>query len=216
MTWQTISRLTHLKLFGLGLILVYGLILISPQGLAQRRRTAVTPKRTIAVPHGTQMKLRLETTIDSNQARTGDRFKATVLSPKRYADSTLEGHISRVKQSGKFKGKTSVVLVFDRIRFDEGGSAPLHAEVSRIYGESRAKVDDEGAIKSGSRGESTAKRTAGGAVAGAIIGGIAGGGKGAAIGAAIGGGVGAGSNYIRGTSTVKLEEGTEILIRVSR
>jgi hypothetical protein len=162
------------------------------------------------------MKIRLETTIDSNQARTGDRFKATVLSPKRYADSTLEGHISRVKQSGKFKGKTAVVLVFDRILFDEGGSAALHADVSRIYGESSAKVDDEGTIKSGSRGESTTKRTAGGAVAGAIIGGIAGGGKGAAIGATIGAGVGAGSNYIRGSSKVKIEEGTEMLIRVSR
>ena len=215
MTGQTISRSTQWKLFAMALVLAYGLIFNSTQGLAQRRRTA-RRTATAAVPHGTQMKIRLETTIDSNQARTGDRFKATVMSPNRFADSTLERHISRVRQSGKFKGKTAVILVFDRIRFEEGGSAPLHADVSRIYGENSAKVDDEGGIKSGSRGESTAKRTAGGAVAGAIIGGIAGGGKGAAIGATIGAGVGAGSNYIRGSSRVKIEEGTEMLIRVSR
>jgi hypothetical protein len=212
---NTMSRSTQGKLFGLILGIALGLVFLSTPGLAQKRRVA-RPKPSKIVPHGTQMKMRLETTIDSNEARTGDRFKATVLSPKRYADSTLEGHISRVKQSGKFKGKTAVVLVFDRILFDEGGSAPLHADVSRIYGDNSAKVDDEGGIKSGSRGESTAKRTAGGAVAGAIIGGIAGGGKGAAIGAAIGGGVGAGSNYIRGSSKVRIEEGTEMLIRVSR
>jgi hypothetical protein len=215
MILKPISRSTQGILFGLVVMMAFGLVFYSAPGFAQTKRRTTTAKKTVVVPHGTQMKIRLETTIDSNNARTGDRFKATVLSPKRYADSTLEGHISRVKQSGKFKGKTSVVMVFDRIRFDEGGSAVLHADVSRIYGESSAKVDDEGAIKSGSRGESTAKRTAGGAVAGAIIGGIAGGGKGAAIGAAIGGGVGAGSNYIRGTSTVKIEEGTEMLIRVS-
>jgi hypothetical protein len=212
---KKISRATIVKLKALFLLLVCGAVFGSVESLAQKRRSPAVSRKP-NVPRGTQMKIRLETTINSNEARSGDRFKATVLSPKRYADSTLEGHVTRVKQSGKFKGKTVISLVFDRIRFDEGGSDLLGAEVVRIYGNDAAKVGDEGEIKSGSRGDSTTKRTAGGAVAGAIIGGIAGGGKGAAIGAAIGGGVGAGSNYIRGTNQVKLEEGTEMLIRVSR
>jgi hypothetical protein len=192
------------------LVVAYGLVFGSVASFAQAKRKSSN------VATGTQMKIRLETTIDSKEARSGDRFKATVLSPKRYADSIVEGHVTRVKQSGKLKGKTVISLVFDRILFDEGGSDSLGAQVVRIYGDKDTKVGDEGEIKSGSRGESTVKRTAGGAVAGAVIGGIAGGGKGAAIGAAIGGGVGAGSNYIRGTSKVKLEEGTEMLIRISR
>jgi hypothetical protein len=217
MKTHTVSRSVIYRCNGLILLLICGLLCGPLEGLAQtRRRASSAPQRTNNVPRGTQMKIRLENTIDSSEARSGDRFKATVLSPKRYADSTLEGHVTRVKQSGKFKGKTVVNLVFDRIRFDEGGSDSLGAEVVRIYGNDAAKVGDEGEIKSGSRGSSTTKRTAGGAVAGAIIGGLAGGGKGAAIGAAIGGGAGAGSNYIRGTSKVKIEEGTEILIRVSR
>jgi hypothetical protein len=218
MKTKAFSRSTILKFNALFLLFVCGLVFGSPEILAQTRKktTSSVAKKTNNVPRGTQMKIRLESTIDSSEARSGDRFKATVLSPKRYADSTLEGHVTRVKQSGKLKGKTVVNLVFDRIQFDEGGSDTLGAEVVRIYGNDSAKVGDEGEIKSGSRGDSTTKRTAGGAVAGAIIGGIAGGGKGAAIGAAIGGGVGAGSNYIRGTSKVKIEEGTEILIRVSR
>lgn len=212
---KKVSRSTILKLNVLFLLLLCGFAFGAVESFAQKRRSPAVARKP-GVPRGTQMKVRLETTINSNEARSGDRFKATVLSPKRYADSTLEGHITRVKQSGKFKGKTVISLVFDRILFDEGGSDLLGAEVVRIYGNDSAKVGDEGEIKSGSRGDSTTKRTAGGAVAGAIIGGIAGGGKGAAIGAVIGGGVGAGSNYIRGTSKVTIEEGTEMLIRVNR
>ena len=55
-----------------------------------------------------------------------------------------------------------------------------------------------------------------GGAAGAIIGGVAGGGKGAAIGAGIGAGAGAGSNVIRGSNQIKLESGTEMLIRTTR
>ncbi|MEW6733227.1 MAG: hypothetical protein AB1489_18005 [Acidobacteriota bacterium] len=169
------------------------------------------------VPRGTQMKVRLEKEIDSREARDGDRFTATVLTPNRYADSTIEGRVTSIKQSGKVKGKTSLALVFDRIRFPNGSTQLIRGEVVRVYGEKSAKeVDDEGKIKSDSRGASTAKRTAGGAAAGAIIGGLIGGGKGAAIGAGVGAGVGAGSNVIRGSNQVKLEEGTEILIRTTR
>ena len=160
------------------------------------------------------MKVRLETTIDSKEAQNGDRFTATVLSPNRFADSTVEGHVTRVQQSGRIKGRTSISMVFDKIRFPNGQTKTMRAEISRIYGEKSVKeVDEEGQVKGSSRGESTAKRTAGGAAVGAVIGAIAGGGKGAAIGAGIGAGAGAGSNVIRGSNKVKLEKGTEMLIR---
>ena len=60
----------------------------------------------------------------------------------------------------------------------------MAAQVVKVYGEDSAKeVDEEGNVKSGSKGKTTAVRTGGGAALGAIVGGIAGGGKGAAIGA---------------------------------
>ena len=169
------------------------------------------------VPVGTQMKIRLEDTIDSNRSREGDRFTATILTPNRFADGKLEGHLAQIKESGKFEGRTAIDLVFDRITFREGGSRRIGGQVVRIYGESSVKeVDEEGSIKGGKRSSSTVKRTAGGAAAGAIIGAIAGGGKGAAIGAGIGAGVGAGSQVIRGSDKVRLESGTEMLIRTTR
>jgi hypothetical protein len=178
-----------------------------------RRRPAVSNR----VPLGTNLKIRLDDTIDTKSSRTGDRFRATVLTPSRYEEATIEGHLASVKQSGKFKGRTSLVLVFDRIRFTNGVTSPFRGQVVRIYGEdSVSKVDEEGRVESKKQGSSTTKRTVGGAVGGAIIGGIVGGGKGAAIGAAIGGGAGAGSMMISGSKKVKLESGTEMLIRATR
>jgi hypothetical protein len=168
------------------------------------------------VPVGTQMKIRLNDTVDSKHSQSGDRFTATVLTPRRYEESTIEGHLSSVKQSGKFKGRTSLVFSFDRIRYASGGSAPLRGQVVRVYEDSVSKVDDEGHVESGKRGTQTVKRTGIGAAAGAVIGGLAGGGKGAAIGAAVGGGAGAASVMIQGSKRLKLEPGTEMLIKVTR
>ena len=62
----------------------------------------------------------------------------------------------------------------------------------------------------------TVKRAGIGATVGAIVGGIAGGGKGAAIGLIIGGAGGAGSLAIKGSKELKIESGTEMLVKVTR
>ena len=193
------------------------LLAVGGTSLDASRSLAQTKKRIASVPRDTDLKIRLNTTIDSKTARKGDRFTATVIDPNRYDGATISGHVARIQQSGKIQGQTSLTLVFDRIRYRDGGSVVFAGQVVKVYDEKSVKeVDEEGNIKSSSRGESTAKRTAGGAVAGAIIGGIAGGGKGAAIGTAAGAGAGAGSNAIRDANQIKLDRGTELLIRSTR
>ena len=108
-------------------------------------------------------------------------------------------------------------LAFDSIRLRDGRTGTLRAEVLRVYDSDSAKnVDEEGRVQSGSRGKQTLKRSGIGAVAGAVIGGIAGGGKGAAIGTIVGGAAGAGSIAVEGSKELKIERGTEMLIRVNR
>jgi hypothetical protein len=187
----------------------------------QTRRTGVNRRtassRQVTIPRGTELKIRLENEINTKEANDGDTFTATVLTPARYAEATIEGHIAKINKSGKLKGKTELSLSFDRIKLQNGGSRPMAAQVVRVYGEDSAKeVDEEGNVRSGSKGKTTAIRTGGGAAVGAIVGAIAGGGKGAAIGAAIGAGAGAGSTYIQGSNKIKLDAGTEILIRTTR
>jgi hypothetical protein len=110
-----------------------------------------------------------------------------------------------------------MTLAFDSIELAEGRRGTMRAQVVRIYdSDSASKVDEEGRVESGSRGKQTLKRGGIGAAAGAIIGGIAGGGKGAAIGLILGGAAGAGSIAIEGGKELKLESGTEMLIRVTR
>jgi hypothetical protein len=200
---------------------MFCLALLIPVAQSQTRKRS-TPQRSSArrylpIPAGTEIKIRLEKEIDTKEARDGDRFTATVLSPQRYADATIHGHVAKINKSGKLSGKTELALTFDRISLRNGQSGRMAAQVERVYGEdSVKKVDEEGNIESGSKGKTTAVRTGGGAALGAIIGGIAGGGKGAAIGAAIGAGAGAASTAIQGSNKVKLESGTEILIRTTR
>jgi hypothetical protein len=169
------------------------------------------------VPVGTEMKIRLENEIDTKKNKAGDTFTAIVLSPDEYMDSTVEGHIAQINESGKIKGQTQLALAFDRVKLTDGKTIPFDAQVVQIYSSKSGKqVDEEGNVKSGSQGKSTAVRTGGGAALGAIIGGIAGGGKGAVIGTIVGGGAGAGSKVITGPQQVKLPAGTEVLIKTTK
>jgi hypothetical protein len=168
------------------------------------------------VPAGTNLKVRLEDTLSSKEARVGDTFTATVLSPTRFEEATLHGHVSSIQKSGKIKGRTSMNLAFNSIEMRDGRKGTLHGYVTRVYGSDSGQADQEGGVESASRGKQTLKRGGIGAAAGAIIGGIAGGGKGAAIGLILGGAGGAGSLAVQGSKELKIESGTEMLVHVTR
>jgi hypothetical protein len=177
-----------------------------------RRATVVRP----LVPVGTNLKIRLEDTLSSKESRVGDRFTATALDPVRFNEATVTGHISSIQKSGKIKGRTSMNLAFDSIRLSDGRSGTLHGYITRVYGSDSGRADEEGGIESGSRSKQTVKRAGIGAAGGAILGAIVGGGKGAAIGLILGGAGGAGSLAVQGSKELKLESGTEMLVRVTR
>jgi len=183
---------------------------------AQTRRTRRRPATTTLVPAGTQLRVRLNDTISSKESRAGDRFTATVVNPSRYEEGKVTGHIRSIRKSGRVQGRTTMSLAFDSIRLKDGRTGTMRAEVLRVYdSDSANNVDEEGRVQSGSRGKQTLKRSGIGAVAGAVIGGIAGGRKGAAIGMIVGGAAGAGSIAVDGSKELKIERGTEILIRVN-
>lgn len=177
-----------------------------------------TPVRRVTplVPIGTNLKVRIEDTLSSKESRVGDRFTATVLDPVRFNEGRVTGHVSSIQKSGKIKGRTSMNLAFDSIELRDGRKGVLHGYVSRVYGEGSGRADEEGGVESGSRTNQTVKRAGIGATVGAIVGGIAGGGKGAAIGLIVGGAGGAGSLAVQGSKELKIESGTEMLVKVTR
>ena len=191
--------------------LVSSTVMVSTADAQTRSRRAPRP----LVPAGTQLRVRLNDTLSSKESRAGDRFTATVVNPSRYDEATVSGRIRSIRKSGRVKGRTTMTLAFDSIRLADGRSGVMRGEVLRVYDSGSNKVDEEGRVQSGSRGKQTLKRSGIGAVAGAVIGGIAGGGKGAAIGTIVGGAAGAGSIAVDGSKELKIESGTEMLVRVN-
>jgi len=184
---------------------------------AQTRRIRRRPATSALVSAGTQLRIRLNNTLSSKEARAGDRFNATVVNPSRYEEAKVMGHIRSISKSGRVTGRTTMSLSFDSIRLSDGRTGPLRAEVLRVYdSDSVQNVDAEGRVQSGGRGKQTLKRSGIGAAAGAVIGAIAAGRKGAAIGMIVGGAAGAGSIAVEGSKELRLESGTEMLIRVNR
>lgn len=180
------------------------------------KRKTTTRRAAPLVAIGTNLKVRLEDTLSSKDSRVGDKFTATVIDPSRFDEATVYGHVSSIQKSGKVKGRTTMNLAFDRIELRDGRKGVLHGYVTRVYGEGSGRADEEGGVESGSRTKQTVKRAGIGATVGAIVGGIAGGGKGAAIGLIVGGAGGAGSLAVQGSKELKLEAGTEMLVRVTR
>jgi len=202
----------------IALLIVSAATILNAQTTKPALKKPAPPKRVVPiVPVGTDLKIRLNRTLSSKESRAGDKFTAAAIDPVRFNEATVYGHVRSIQKSGTVKGRTTINLSFDSI--DLPGDPPkhgvLHGYVTKVYG-TNAKTDEEGGVQSEGRGNQTLKRAGIGATAGAIIGGIAGGGKGAGIGLLIGGAGGAGSLAIKGKKELKLESGTEMLVRVTR
>jgi hypothetical protein len=160
---------------------------------------------------------RLDTNLDTDQTRAGDRFTLTVLSPAEYEGATIEGVVSNVDRGGRITGRTEMALNLESIRLRNGRSYSYEGiieSVRTLNGED-VRIDTEGVVESSNQTSRTIKRSAIGSAIGAIIGAVTGGGSGAAIGAAIGAGAGAGSVYVQGRNDLELVSGTELTIRTS-
>lgn len=178
---------------------------------------AASSSQSASVPAGTRLLIRLNQTISSKASRIDDRFTARVIYPRLYQGAVVSGHVSHLEKSGRLDGKTELGLEVDSIRLRNGQKVWLDAELLEIrQNESVKVVDEEGVIHSGSRGKQAIKRTGIGAAISGVLGGLIGGRKGVAIGLLIGAGAGAASLVVDGSKELKLEPGTEILIRVLR
>ena len=169
------------------------------------------------VPDGMVLTTRLDTNLDTDQTRAGDRFTLTVLSPAEYEGATIDGVVSNVDRGGRITGRTEMALNLESIRLRNGRSYSFEGiieSVRTLTGEN-VRIDTEGVVESSDQTSRTIKRSAIGSAIGAVIGAITGGGSGAAIGAAIGAGAGAGSVYVQGRNDLELVSGTELTIRAS-
>ena len=167
-----------------------------PPGPAQAAMNGFT------LPAGTNFVIRMIEGVDSERARVGQTFAASLDQPvmvngdtaiPRGADVTVK--LVDAKESGKLTGRAELALALQSVRVN-GQMVDINSQT----------VTQE----SSSRGERTAKVAGGTAAVGAIIGAIAGGGKGAAIGAGAGAAAGAGSQVITNGQRVRIPSETRL------
>lgn len=155
------------------------------------------------LPAGTNIVIRMIDGVDSETARTGQTFQASLDQPimlpngqmavERGADVVVK--LVDAKESGTFTGRAQLALNLQSIR--------VNGRMVDVNTQSVSQV-------SKSQGGETAKRGAAGAVVGAGLGAIFGGGKGAATGAAVGGAAGAGTQVITKGQRVRIPSETRL------
>jgi hypothetical protein len=163
--------------------------------------------RTVTIPAGTRLTLRLGSGVSSRSSRIEDPVQATLARPVIIdgttvipAGSAVSGYVSQAERSGRVKGRARVGVRFTTLRVDGTRYGVRTASITRVA--------------PGTKREDAAKIGIG-AGAGAIVGAIAGGKKGAAIGSAVGGGGGTGVVLATRGREVSLSRGTTVTTRLT-
>jgi hypothetical protein len=144
--------------------------------------------------------------VDSETAKVGDTFKASLDSPIAVDGETVFPtgsdvyvKLVKVESAGRVSGKSEVQLQLDKI----------------FLGRQSYLLETNKYVSTGaSQGGRTARSAGLGAAIGAAIGAISGGGKGAVIGGATGAGAGAGVEAIRKGEQVRVDSETRLDFRL--
>jgi hypothetical protein len=171
------------------------------------------------IPRDTIIRVELLSNLSTSASQKGDRFDVRVLEPKEYEGATIQGQVTRVNRPGRAKGNSELQLAFEEIRFADGRSAKMSAQVIEVIptgaGQGVGKVDSEGGVQGKDSTKSDVKKVGTAAGVGALIGAIFGGGSGAAIGATIGAGVGTAGVLRERGKDIYLYQGQQLRIRTA-
>ena len=166
------------KYFPLASTLLASLLLTVAPGPASGQRS-------LEIPSGTTIRVRMIDKLSSEQTQMGDTFRGTLDEPIEVNGKQLYpkgadviGRVTDVHPTGRLSEPGELDLVLNTVSSGTV-AASIHVEPLVIKGESHTK--------------SNVTKIGGGAALGAVIGAIAGGGKGAAIGTVAGGAAGTGA-----------------------
>jgi type IV secretion system protein VirB10 len=185
---------------------------------------ALGAEDTLTLPAGSNLNVRLTTTLSTRTNQNGDPWMAQVVEPIISGGeevvptgSTVEGQVTYVKSPGRVKGVGEMRLVAESITTTAGARYVISASLEDAQGAEGAKVKgEEGTIKGPSSKKDDAVKTGIGAGVGAGVGAIAAGGTGALYGAGIGAGVGLIRSLFKRGKDVVLPRGTDMTFVISR
>jgi hypothetical protein len=174
-----------------------------------------------AIPQGTRFLVTLLDPLDTKTLEKGQHFRAelreTLVTPSGMViprGREIHAHVATFE-----RGYLGARMMFALDEMDtSGGWVPLIGTVTGVPGDPSIKsTSNEGEImQKGPDKKRLLTNAAIGAGVGAAAGAAAGGGKGAAAGAAAGAGVGTTASYIMQGQDLKLDQGTNLEIRLDR
>ena len=230
MTMKMNSKLVVRMLTFLVLLTLIAGAVLDASGQTRRRRgrrrvtRVVTPAvQFYTVPTNTVIRVRMDTELNSRDARIGDRFTTTVVEPVYGGSSGVEvmpvgsrigGRVTQVNRAGK-RTPGNITVAFDSIRLPNGRTAVINGSLTTLQADN-VNSDNEGTVKGTSNRKRDAVFIGGGVAGGAIIGGIAGGGKGALIGGILGGALGTGARVLEKEKEAEVKSGTEFGVILNR
>lgn len=176
------------------------------------------PVATIIIPRDTELILELQDDLNTQQTREGDRFTAKIVSPSEIAGATVEGRVAKVRQPGRLKRKSEILLSFDRIVINDerwSNFSGVLVEVMPVKGDNVHRVDNEGTAIGKSSFKQDAIKVGGATGAGLAIGAVVGGPVGAAVGAGVGAAFGVGAVVIQRGKHIKLNRNQQIRIKTA-
>jgi len=111
----------------------------------------------ITVPEGTEFKLQLHTTINSNSSKAGDRIMCTLIDPVAVEDRDvlpkgvrIDGHVGESRPSGR-RGKGGLLtIVFDTVELPNGQKVAILGSLTEVFSSesgSDPNVGPEGELK---------------------------------------------------------------------
>jgi hypothetical protein len=171
------------------------------------------------IPSGSQIDVKLTTTVSSSANQQGDPFLAEVEQPIFaggqeiiHAGSTLRGHVAFVKPPGRAKGKAEMRLVADSIITKDGKQYVFTGQLAGLTSDNGVKMNGkEGTLQGPGKSKKTAAKDSGiGAAVGAGVGALGDGGTGALYGAGIGAVAMAIRSLAKHHKDVVLEAGTDL------
>jgi hypothetical protein len=168
----------------------------APAGASNAEKEKKEAAKSLVVPAGAVITVRLGRAVGSKLSQPGQSFSATVATPVEVDGKTVipsgasaTGTVVDAKPLGRFKGGAVLRLKLDSV---EVNGKERRVETSALVRSAKGK------------GKRTAVMAGGAAGIGALIGGLAGGGKGAAIGALAGGGAGTAGAAFTGNKDIVL------------
>ena len=176
----------------------------------------------LALPAGTPLMVKLETTLATFSNKIGDPFQARVTQAVTLngttvipVGSTVEGRVTKLSEPRRISGKPTIGIMPETVILPNGERHPLDAILVDTNAGAGTDVNEEGQFKGSGHDRHDTLETGGGAAGGMLIGGLMGGGPGILI----GGAVGATSTTVHWLSkhrSATLPAGTELTLELNR